>query len=107
MGEASERHLTPRPGKDPAALQQGLGSWAEQTPLNPQFILRPQCELWTLKHCGKASGRGPGPSARAGSRPTSRGAYRLTRAASKASAHWQGGLLRGLRAESRPQGAAL
>lgn len=50
---------------------------------------------------------GPGPSARAASRPTSGGPYHLTKAAPKASAHWQGGLLRGLRAESRPQGAPL
>lgn len=74
----------------------GPGSRAEQTPLHPQFIPRPRCEPWTLKHCGKASGRGLGPSARAASRPTPRGAYRLTKAAPKASAHWQGGLLRGL-----------
>ena len=53
-----------------ACLAAGPGSQAEQT---PQFIPRPRCEPWTLRHCGKASGRGLGPSARAVSRPTPRG----------------------------------
>ena len=88
--------------KRTTCLAAGPGSRAEQTPLHPQFIPRPRCEPWTLKHCGKASGRGLGPSARAASRPTPRGGLPPHQGAPKASGRRQGGLLGGL---SRRQAA--